>query len=108
MVDIRLYDTRSRALAALEPREPGHVGIYVCGPTVYARIHVGNARPFVVFSLLKRFLEHAALEVTLVMNVTDVNDKIYTAAAEGSSVALAAAMTAAYRADTDALGLGRP
>ena len=57
MVDIRLYDTRSRALAALEPREPGHVGIYVCGPTVYARIHVGNARPFVVFSLLKRFLQ---------------------------------------------------
>ena len=64
----------------LEPREPGKVGIYACGPTVYARIHVGNARPFVVFSLLKRFLEHEGLEATLVANVTDINDKIYDAA----------------------------
>ena len=64
----------------LEPREPGRVGIYACGPTVYGRIHVGNARPFVVFSLLKRFLEHEGYEVTLVANVTDINDKIYDAA----------------------------
>jgi cysteinyl-tRNA synthetase len=108
MVDIRLYDTRTRALRSLEPREGGRLGIYVCGPTVYARIHIGNARPFVVFSLLKRFLEHSGLQVTLVMNVTDVNDKIYAAAQDGSSVELAAAMTAAYRADTDRLELGRP
>ena len=66
--------------APLEPRDPGRVGIYACGPTVYSRIHVGNARPFVVFSLLKRFLVHAGYEVTLVINVTDVNDKIYAAA----------------------------
>ena len=64
----------------LEPRDPGKVGIYACGPTVYDRIHVGNARPFVVFSLLKRFLEHEGHEVTLVVNITDVNDKIYDAA----------------------------
>ena len=91
-----------------EPREAGRVGIYTCGPTVYSRIHIGNARPFVVFSLLKRHLEHAGYDVCLVINVTDVNDKIYAAARGGSSVELAAAMTAAYFADTDRLGLGRP
>ncbi len=64
----------------MEPRDPGKVGIYACGPTVYSRIHIGNARPFVVFSLLKRFLEHEGYETTLVVNVTDVNDKIYDAA----------------------------
>ena len=106
--ELCLYDTATRTVAAFEPRDAGRVGIYVCGPTVYSRIHIGNARPFVVFSLLKRFLEHAGYEVCLVINVTDVNDKIYAAAQGGSSVELAAAMTAAYIADTDRLGLGRP
>ncbi|HEY7967357.1 MAG TPA: cysteine--tRNA ligase [Solirubrobacteraceae bacterium] len=108
MADLRLYDTRTREVRAFEPREPGRVGMYVCGPTVYARIHVGNARPFVVFSLFKRFLEHEGLAVRFVCNVTDVNDKIYAAAQSGSSAQLAAAMTEAYRADTDRLELGRP
>src|SRR5271163_1231003 len=110
MAEIVLHDTRSGALAPLRPRDPGRVGIYACGPTVYSRIHIGNARPFVVFSLLKRFLEHEGLTVTLVVNVTDVNDKIYDAAgAQGrASAELAAEMTEHYRADTDALGLGRP
>ena len=58
----------------------GRVGIYACGPTVYGRIHIGNARPFVVFSLLRRFLVHEGYDVTLVINITDVNDKIYDAA----------------------------
>jgi cysteinyl-tRNA synthetase len=94
----------------LQPRDPGRVGIYACGPTVYARIHIGNARPFVVFSLLKRFLEHEGLDVTLVANVTDINDKIYVAAraAGVSSSRLATDMTRAYFQDTDRLGLGRP
>jgi len=110
MREIILHDTLSGELRALEPRDPGRVGIYACGPTVYSRIHVGNARPFVVFSLLRRFLVHEGYDVSLVVNVTDVNDKIYDAArAEGrSSVELAAAMTAHYLADTDELGLGRP
>ncbi len=110
MRTIRLHDAASRDLVVLEPRDPGRVGIYACGPTVYDRIHVGNARPFVVFSLLKRFLEHEGLVVTLVVNVTDVNDKIYDAArARGvPSTELAAEMTRHYVADTDALGLGRP
>ena len=73
-------------------------------------MHVGNARPFVVFALLKRFLEHEGYRVTLVENVTDVNDKIYDAAAAAgvASAELAREMTEAYVADTDRLGLGRP
>ena len=86
------------------------MGIYACGPTVYNRIHIGNARPFVVFSLLKRFLEHEGYEAMLVANITDVNDKIYDAARAAGvpSAQLAAEMTAHYLADTDGLGLGRP
>jgi cysteinyl-tRNA synthetase len=107
---IRLHDTASGQVRLLEPRDPGRVGIYACGPTVYGRIHIGNARPYVVFSLLKRFLEHQGLATTLVVNVTDINDKIYDAAAAlgRPSAELAAEMTAHYVADTDGLGLGRP
>jgi cysteinyl-tRNA synthetase len=110
MRPILLHDTLSGELRALEPRDPGRVGIYACGPTVYSRIHIGNARPFVIFSLLRRLLAHEGYDVDLVINVTDVNDKIYDAArAAGSpSAELAAEMTALYRADTDALGIGRP
>jgi cysteinyl-tRNA synthetase len=110
MREIVLHDTLTGALLPLRPREAGRVGIYACGPTVYSRIHIGNARPFVVFSLLKRFLEHEGYGVDLVVNVTDVNDKIYDAAnAQGrASAELAVEMTELYSADTDALGLGRP
>jgi cysteinyl-tRNA synthetase len=106
--EVRIHDTLTGGLASVEPGE--RVGIYACGPTVYARVHVGNARPFVVFALLKRFLEHEGHEVTLVENVTDVNDKIYDAARPAGvpSQELARDMTAAYVEDTDRLGLGRP
>src|ERR1700750_353752 len=107
---IRLHDTRSGGVVDLEPREPGKVGIYACGPTVYNRIHIGNARPFVVFSLVTRSLYHEGYDVTFVANVTDVNDKIYDAARPLGvpSADLAREMTAAYVQDTDRLGLGRP
>jgi cysteinyl-tRNA synthetase len=108
---ILLHDTRSGENRPLVARDPGNrVGIYACGPTVYNRIHVGNARPYVVFSWLKRFLAHEGYDVTFVANVTDVNDKIYDAArALGvGSEQLAREMTAHYVADTDALGLPRP
>ncbi|HEV2075895.1 MAG TPA: cysteine--tRNA ligase [Thermoleophilaceae bacterium] len=110
MREIRIHDTLSGAPAPLEPREPRRVRIYACGPTVYAPVHVGNARPFVVFALLKRFLEHEGYEVTLVENVTDVNDKIYAAAraAGQPSDRLAREMAERYVRDTDRLGLGRP
>ncbi len=107
---VRLYDTRAGAVVPLEPRDAGRVGIYSCGPTVYSRVHVGNARPYVVPSQLKRFLEREGFEVTLVINVTDINDKIYDAAraAGVDSAGLAREMTAHYRADTERLELGRP
>jgi cysteinyl-tRNA synthetase len=110
MREVRIHDTLTGAPRALEPRDPRKVGIYACGPTVYAPIHVGNARPYVVFALLKRFLEHEGNEVTLVENVTDVNDKIYDAARErgAPSAQLAEDMTKAYEEATDRLGLGRP
>jgi cysteinyl-tRNA synthetase len=110
MRPIRIHDTRSGEVLALQPANPARVGIYACGPTVYSRIHIGNARPFVVFSLLKRFLEHEGYGARLVVNVTDVNDKIYDAArAQGRpSAELAEEMSRLYRADTDALGIGRP
>ena len=86
------------------------VGIYTCGPTVYSRIHVGNARPFVIPILLRRLLRRLGYEPRLVINVTDINDKIYDAAREAGvpSEALAREMTRAYVEDTDRLDLGRP
>ncbi|MBJ7342631.1 MAG: cysteine--tRNA ligase, partial [Solirubrobacteraceae bacterium] len=112
MRPIAIYDTRRAELVQLEPRDPGKVSIYACGPTVYGRIHVGNARPFVVYSLLKRFLVHEGYEVSFVANITDINDKIYDAANASeppqASALLASEMAAAYIADTDGLGLGRP
>ncbi|HEX6490457.1 MAG TPA: cysteine--tRNA ligase [Gaiellaceae bacterium] len=103
---MRLYDTYARGLVELPP-PPGPVRMYVCGPTVYQRVHVGNARPFVLSMWLKRWLEHEGYEVTLVENITDINDKIY-AAAPGASAELAARASQWYVEDTDALGLGRP
>ena len=110
MTPIRIHDTLSGELRRLEPREPGKVGIYACGPTVYGRIHIGNARPYVIFTLLRRFLAHEGLDPRLIINVTDINDKIYDAAKEAGepSARYAEQMTAAYIADTDALGLERP
>src|SRR3954452_10114076 len=107
---IRIHDTLTGEERPLEPRDPGKVGIYSCGPTVYAPIHVGNARPFVVFKLFKRMLEHEGYDATLVANVTDVNDKIYDAArlAGVPSAQLAREMTDRYVRDTDSLELGRP
>ena len=110
MRTVRLHDTRTGALTELRPEHGRRVGIYACGPTVYAPIHVGNARPFVVFSLLARFLAHEGYEPTLVANITDINDKIYDAARPlgRASADLAEEMTARYLADTDRLGIGRP
>jgi cysteinyl-tRNA synthetase len=106
---VRIHDTLRGELRAIEPRH-GEVGIYACGPTVYSRIHVGNARPYVIFMLLRRFLAHEGYAPKLVVNVTDINDKIYDAAREAgvASADHARAMTRLYLEDTDRLGLGRP
>jgi cysteinyl-tRNA synthetase len=110
MREVRISDTLSGKTRALEPRDPPRVGIYTCGPTVYSRVHVGNARPFVIPILLRRLLRRLGYEPRLVINVTDINDKIYDAAREAGvpSDALAREMTRAYVEDTDRLDLGRP
>jgi cysteinyl-tRNA synthetase len=107
---VRIRDSRTGEALELVPGADGRIGMYVCGPTVYGRIHVGNARPFVVFGLMKRYLEWRGQPVTLVENITDVNEKIDAPAHERgiSSQALAAEMTRAYLDDTGRLGIGRP
>ena len=103
---MRLSDTLTRGPADL-PEPPGPVRIYSCGPTVYQRIHVGNAVPFVFAMWLRRWLQHTGYEVQLAINITDVNDKIYEAA-PGKSAELARNATEWYLEDTSGLGLGRP
>jgi len=103
---MRLYDTYSRSLVEL-PTPPGPVRMYFCGPTVYARAHIGNARPFVLGMWLRSWLRTRGYEAVLVHNITDVNDKIYDAA-PGASAQLAADATAWYLQDTGDLGLGMP
>src|SRR3954451_10147293 len=103
---MRLYDTATRQLQELPP-PPGPIRMYFCGPTVYQRIHIGNARPFVISMWLRRWLKLSGYEVTLAENITDINDKIY-AAAPGDSARLAAEAADWYREDTSALGLDRP
>ncbi|MGE5689443.1 MAG: cysteine--tRNA ligase [Pseudomonadota bacterium] len=103
---MRLYSTLARAPVELPP-PPGPIRMYVCGPTVYARAHVGNARPFVLAMWLRRWLRERGYDVTLVHNITDVNDKIYEAA-PGASADLARRATEWYLQDTGDLGLGMP
>src|ERR687898_442526 len=103
---MRLSDTLTRGPADL-PEPPGPVRIYSCGPTVYQRIHVGNAVPFVFAMWLRRWLERTGYDVQLAINVTDINDKIYEAA-PGASAELARSATEWYLEDTSGLGLGRP
>ena len=100
---MRLYSTLARGLVEL-PEPPGPIGMYVCGPTVYARAHIGNARPYVIASWYKRWLRERGYDVTLVHNITDVNDKIYEAA-PGASAERARQATEWYLEDTGRFGL---
>jgi cysteinyl-tRNA synthetase len=103
---MRLYDTSTRELRELPP-PPGPVRMYFCGPTVYARAHVGNARPFVLGMWLRSWLRSQGYDVILVHNITDINDKIYDAA-PGHSAELAEQASQWYLEDTGDLGLGQP
>jgi len=107
---IRLFNSLTQRKEELAPRDQGKVGIYACGPTVYNLVHIGNARPYVVFAVLRSWLTARGYEVTLVENITDVNDKIDAKAdAEGRSpLSVAAEYTQAYLDDTDRLGVPRP
>ncbi|MFL6020450.1 MAG: cysteine--tRNA ligase [Gaiellaceae bacterium] len=103
---MRLYSTWHRAKVELPP-PPGPIRMYFCGPTVYTRIHVGNAVPEVLSRWLKRWLELQGYETKLVINITDINDKIYDAA-PGASAQLAADATRWYLEDIRRLELGEP
>jgi cysteinyl-tRNA synthetase len=106
---MRLSDTLARAPVEL-PSPPGPIRMYVCGSTVYQRIHVGNSRPFVLAMWLRSWLRHQGYHVTLVHNITDVDDKVYAEAAKLGipSRELSEQATRWFFQDTDDLGLGRP
>jgi len=106
---MRLYDTLTRSHVELPP-PPGTIGAYVCGSTVYQRVHVGNSRPFVLAMWLRGWLREKGYDVTLVHNITDVDDKVYAEAARQGvgSRDLSERATAWFFEDTDDLGLGRP
>src|ERR687885_1979725 len=73
---LRLHDTALGRVAVLEPRDPGRVSMYVCGPTVYDLPHIGHGRFSLVFDVLRRYLEWSGLTVHYVSNITDIDDRI--------------------------------
>ena len=79
---MKIYNTLNKRKEEFFPQSVGHVSMYVCGPTVYNLIHIGNARPMIVFDAFRRFLEYKGLEVNYVSNFTDVDDKIIKKALE--------------------------
>ncbi|WP_425070705.1 cysteine--tRNA ligase [Sagittula sp. S175] len=111
-MDIRLTNSKTRKKEVFEPIDPQNVRMYVCGPTVYDRAHIGNARPAIVFDLLARLLRHVygAEHVTYVRNFTDVDDKINARASEsGRSIAeITAETTQWYLDDMGAVGVLEP
>ncbi len=106
---MRLWSTLSRQLEELSPQD-GVVRMYVCGPTVYDRFHIGNARPFIVFDALRRYLEARGLKVIYVQNITDIEDKIINRAQEEgvSPQEIAARYTEEYFHDLQLLGVKPP
>ena len=104
---MKLFNTMTMKKEEFEPLEPGKVKMYACGPTVYNYIHVGNARPIIMFDVLRRYLEYRGYDVTFVQNFTDVDDKIINRANEEGidSSAVAEKYIAEYWKDVTALGV---
>lgn len=107
---MKLFDTRSQALREFEPITPGQVGIYVCGPTVQSQPHIGHLRSALVYDLMSRWLTHLGYQVTLVRNVTDIDDKVLEKAKEANQdwSALAFANEQAFAADFRKLAIQAP
>ena len=107
---VEIYNTLSRRKQPLEPLEPGHVRMYVCGVTTYDRTHIGHGRTFVAFDVMQRWLRAAGYRVTYVRNITDIDDKIIQRAAENGETpsALTARFIRLMHDDFDALGMARP
>ena len=108
--ELVFHNTLSGKKETFVPADPGHVTVYVCGPTVYNLVHIGNGRPAVVFDVLIRLLRTRYPRVTYVSNITDIDDKINAAAAEnGEDIAtLAERFALAYQEDISALGVRPP
>ena len=104
---MQIYNSKTRRKEEFVPVKEGHVGIYACGPTVYDYFHIGNARPFITFDVLRRYLEHRGYKVTFVQNFTDIDDKmIRRANNEGTTVKeLGDRFIAEYYKDAKALGI---
>ena len=110
-MSIRLFDSKEQALRDFSPLTPGQVGMYVCGPTVQSSPHVGHLRSALVYDQLRRWLTHEGYHVTLVRNVTDIDDKVLDNAKAGGVEewwALAYRMEAEFTAAYDLLGIQRP
>jgi cysteinyl-tRNA synthetase len=107
---LTIYNTLTRRKEPFEPLRPGEVRLYVCGPTVYSWVHIGNARTFTVFDVVVRYLRHRGYRVSYVRNYTDVDDKIINAAREAGEdpAALAERFVCAFEEDAAALGLLQP
>ena len=107
---MRVYNTLTRTKEEFVPREPGKVAMYVCGPTVYNYIHIGNARTFLSFDVIRRYLAHRGYDVSFVQNITDVDDKIINRAQEeGRSAAeVAKEYTMAFIGQMRSLGVEDP
>ena len=104
---MQIYNSMTRKKEEFKPIHEGKVGIYACGPTVYNFFHIGNARPFIVFDVLRRYMEYRGYEVTFVQNFTDIDDKmIKKANEEGVTVKdIADRYIAEYYTDAKALGI---
>ncbi|MFZ5441938.1 MAG: cysteine--tRNA ligase [Myxococcota bacterium] len=108
--EIRVFNTMQQAKVPLQPITPGKLGVYVCGPTVYSFVHIGNARTFTSFDTIVRYLRYRGFEVRYVRNYTDVDDKIIKAAKETGEdpIALAARFVREFEADVKQLRLLPP
>jgi len=106
---MKLFNTMTRSKEEFKPLEEGKVKMYVCGPTVYNYIHVGNARPFIIFDTLRRYLEYRGYDVTYVQNFTDVDDKIIKRGHEENIAPeeVAKKYIEEYFVDADGLGVKR-
>lgn len=102
---MQIYNTLTRKKEEIVPIQPGHIGIYACGPTVYNYIHIGNARPICAFDVLRRYLKYRGYTVTYVQNFTDVDDKIIKKANEEGTTAAEIAKRYIAEYKTDAHGL---
>ncbi|MDZ4048454.1 MAG: cysteine--tRNA ligase, partial [Pseudoxanthomonas sp.] len=109
-MELRLYNTLTRQLEVFEPQDPDRVTMYVCGPTVYNYVHIGNARPYVVFGLLANLLRRRYGRLVYARNITDVDDKINQAAKEqGVAIGeITGKFAEAFAQDMAGLGIAPP